>query len=671
MVLKAITSSTSSSSPAGQFNVTTYGAKGDGMTLTDLSITNGLAVVTSATYQFTTADEGKMFAFTGVGTAGVVLPAHIVSTVGGAATLSQTAHATKTGNGVGTFGTDDSAAIQAAITAASVTPLVAGGVVQLNAGIYVVASSLQLFTRVSFQGISIAVSILKWISEASMDNPVLDATIGAAAATPFTDCHYRDFTIDCIAAFVTAYTTSSKGLSAPYQLRGSCDRLYIHDTPATGLAVDYALQNSVTGCIIVNAGRLNNGTTNAGGNGIGNATGGGATNENWYTAGNFIFNAKRFGIFWETQSGSVNPGSTARTIGNYIELGTASSSFGIGDCGLRNSIVANNTVVGNATGADGIVCRTGTVAGSSPGGQGIFIGNTIIACTNGITISYGTTPSSEICKYIIANNRIQTSVAAGIAIVSNAAAALDTLLIEGNNVSLSGTAGLSMTGAGGFKDVSIKNNQFQNNALTTATASLKAGISITSPITRLRMVGNDCFDNQGSQTQAYGLIVDTVAVTGALIQSNDFSNNLTGSISLTNGGTIAGTLLNNLGYNSVGRVTAQTAAAASIATITVPASDSSYRVSANVLVTASTTHSFTITCAYTDEGNTARTLTFPVSQLAGTIITAITNVTGAGPYEGVPLHIRCKAGTTITIATTGTFTSVTYNAEAYIEQLMT
>ncbi len=545
-------SSSSSSSQAGVFNVTTYGAKGDGMTLTDLSITNGLAVVTSASYQFQQSDVGKMFAFTGVGTAGVVLPAHIVSVAAGAATLSAVAHATKTGNGVGTFGTDDSAAIQSAFTAASVTPLVAGGVVQLNAGIYIVASSIQMFTRVSLQGISIAVSILKWISEASMDNPVLDGTIGAAAATPFTDCHYRDFTIDCIAAFVTAYTTSSKGLSAPYQLRGSCNRLYIHDTPATGLAVDYAIENSVTGCMIVNAGRLNNGTTNAGGNGIGNATGGGSTNENWYTAGNFILNAKRYGIFWETQSGSVNPGSTARTIGNYIELGTVANSFGIGDCGLRNSIVVGNTVVGNATSGDGIVCRTGTVAGSSPGGQGIFSNNTIIACNNGITISYGTTPSSEINKYIVANNRIQTSVAAGISIVSNASAVFDTILIEGNNVSLSGTAGLSMTGAGGFKDVSIKNNQFQNNALTTVTASLKAGISITSPITRLRMVGNDCFDNQGVQTQAFGLIVDTVAVTGANIQANDFSNNLTGTISMTSGGTIAGQLINNKGYNPVG-----------------------------------------------------------------------------------------------------------------------
>lgn len=119
-----------------------------------------------------------------------------------------------------------------------------------------------------------------------------------------------------------------------------------------------------------------------------------------------------------------------------------------------------------------------------------------------------------------------------------------------------------------------------------------------------------------------------------------------------------------------GRSTAQTAAVASVATYTVGASDASFYVSANVLVTASVTNSFTVTVAYTDEGNTARTLTLNFSQITGTFLTAITNVQGTGAYEGIPLHIRCKAATSITIATTGTFTSVTYNVEGLISQLM-
>lgn len=117
------------------------------------------------------------------------------------------------------------------------------------------------------------------------------------------------------------------------------------------------------------------------------------------------------------------------------------------------------------------------------------------------------------------------------------------------------------------------------------------------------------------------------------------------------------------------RSVAQTAAVASVATQTVGSADASYLISSNVLVTASVTHSFTVTVAYTDEGNTARTLTLSFSQLTGTFLTAITNVQGTGAYEGIPLHIRCKSATTITMATVGTFTSVTYNVEGAIAQI--
>jgi len=112
-----------------------------------------------------------------------------------------------------------------------------------------------------------------------------------------------------------------------------------------------------------------------------------------------------------------------------------------------------------------------------------------------------------------------------------------------------------------------------------------------------------------------------------------------------------------------------TAAVASVSTYTVGAADGSFEVSANVLVTTSTVHNFTVECAYTDEGNTARVLTLQFSVLAGTLATAIANAAGAVPYEGVPLHIRCKASTVITISTqaAGTYTGVTYNVEGIIK----
>lgn len=121
---------------------------------------------------------------------------------------------------------------------------------------------------------------------------------------------------------------------------------------------------------------------------------------------------------------------------------------------------------------------------------------------------------------------------------------------------------------------------------------------------------------------------------------------------------------------AVGRATAQAAANASVVTFTVGAADGSFDVVSNVLVTTSTLHNFTVTVAYTDEGNTSRVLTLQFSNLAGTFLTAIANAAGAVPYEGVAVSIRCKAATTITIASAagGTYTTVAYNIEGFITQ---
>lgn len=117
------------------------------------------------------------------------------------------------------------------------------------------------------------------------------------------------------------------------------------------------------------------------------------------------------------------------------------------------------------------------------------------------------------------------------------------------------------------------------------------------------------------------------------------------------------------------RVTAQSAANASISTYTVGASDGSFCVSANMNVTAATSLATTLTCTYTDESNTARSMIFPIQQLSGSFIAAGA-ITGTGPWETPTIHIRCKAATAITILTSaGTFTGVTYTAEGIISQI--
>lgn len=181
----------------------------------------------------------------------------------------------------------------------------------------------------------------------------------------------------------------------------------------------------------------------------------------------------------------------------------------------------------------------------------------------------------------------------------------------------------------------------------------------------LQIPGTKVVSIGATSAATIGVSADTTAGVLTLTAPSVGSFSLAGGvISSYNGITTAGNGVATV--QAAGRATAQVAANASVSTYTVGASDASFLVFGNVLVTTATAHSFSMTCAYTDEGNTSRTVTLGFFQLTGgTVITLITNVTGATPYESIPFPIRCKANTAITFATAGTFTTVVYNAEGF------
>ena len=192
------------------------------------------------------------------------------------------------------------------------------------------------------------------------------------------------------------------------------------------------------------------------------------------------------------------------------------------------------------------------------------------------------------------------------------------------------------------------------NAPTIATT---AGPEFITTASTVEISGAPINGNQITITNPWALLIDGGNISTA------------GKIGVYNGVTTAGWGVP--GIEGAGRVTGQTAANASVATYTVGAADGSFYVSANVLVTTSSAESFTATVSYTDEGNTARVVTFNFSNLGGTIGSSIAFANGAVPYEGIPIHIRAKASTAITIKTAagGTYTGCTYNAEGLITQM--
>ncbi len=241
--------------------------------------------------------------------------------------------------------------------------------------------------------------------------------------------------------------------------------------------------------------------------------------------------------------------------------------------------------------------------------------------------------------------------------------------VAGTTGTFSGDITSTSASAGVNKNVYVQNTS--NTAGSDATLFAEvAGGSAGDPSVRLRVVGLISWTMGVDNSDVGKFKIGHNAAVGTNTDLTiDASSNvsLAGPVILYNNIATAGNGLASI--QGAGRATAQVGANASVATYTVGAADASFIVSANVLVTTATTHNFTVTCAYTDEGNTARTATFNFQTVAGVIGTAITNVGGAVPYASLPVHIRAKAATAITIATTGTFTTVTYNVEGVIQKV--
>lgn len=117
-------------------NIKDYGAKGDGKYTADAAITSGHATLTSASNPWTAADVGKTIGVYAAGSASAILLTTIQAVNNaGNITLAANAVTTQTAT-IAVWGTDDTAAINTAIAAA--TP---GQAVYFPAGYYVLAGS--------------------------------------------------------------------------------------------------------------------------------------------------------------------------------------------------------------------------------------------------------------------------------------------------------------------------------------------------------------------------------------------------------------------------------------------------------------------------------------------------------------------------------------------------
>lgn len=121
-----------------RISVKDFGAKGDGINRFDGAITSGTATLTSASGTFSSADIGKPIVVSGAGPAGLPLVTTIAS-INSATSVVLSANASTTVSSASyVYGTDDTAAINASVSAVSLM----GGMIYFPRGTYMETSTI-------------------------------------------------------------------------------------------------------------------------------------------------------------------------------------------------------------------------------------------------------------------------------------------------------------------------------------------------------------------------------------------------------------------------------------------------------------------------------------------------------------------------------------------------
>lgn len=321
---------------------------------------------------------------------------------------------------------------------------------------------------------------------------------------PMDDVKFADFEIDGINQTMPAagYTPiKGKGAFIEYMRRLTVENLYIHDTAATGLGIDF-ITGTIRNVWAVRCGRLNNGR-GAGGSGIG--IGVGRLDADWeplsiigcHTEGN-----GRFGIFLETQDTGILPGGI--TITACTSIG---NKDGIGECGTTGAIISHNHVRNNTR--SGIAVDTGTMDQTVPGHYALLSENDISGNDVGIILQARGVDESIVGTRIVGNH-IWGNADDGIQGLSTAYSegtmpVVKDLRVEGNDIHGNGGAGLHFNRSGSshpaWSRVLIAGNRFWSNGAA-AINGRDCGVRITVNTDRLVLEGNHTWDEGTTQPRS-------------------------------------------------------------------------------------------------------------------------------------------------------------------------
>lgn len=594
---------------------------------------------------------------TGSGVTLTISPAatySISSVSGGNAVLSGSPSATIS-SGTGTWGTDDTSAFQAAVNAASTG---GGGTLVMPNGRCGISGTIQWANEVSMygQGYGPGQSSLVWISTSDMDlgmiysnNTVTSCSVAQAAL--FSDSSFHDFEIDAsLARQDSGYNVSGKGIQFACSTRVKVFHIYAHDTPATAIATDLAIDADTSHNLIWNSGRLSSG--GLGGNGIGSEAGPTLGN-NFTIIGNEIHCSKSYGILIGNNGTTVTDALPIVISGNNIygcnnsDLSQAAGGISVSSIGAS---VTGNAVQGDGTSSlfwQGIAVGPSDLAVEPSGTETVITGNSVYQAHIGIGWRYDTYtpgPNTIPAAPLICGNRVAHN-SFGILVAANASVVMNVVKICNNEVDHNTLEGIGFIGAGGFTSVDIDGNQIWDNGFS-ASGAARAGIYINAAITNLNVRGNTAFDD-GANVQAYGLSIDTGnTVSANNITSNDFARN---TVAATN---VVGTLTgSSTSFSAAG--SGATILGSATSTPQVPI------LTASLPICTDASKNLTSTCPTGSGSGAEQTISFQPG-----LLTAVTNTKGvfgkfvkASTVDNIiasAINFTCVGNPTITLYECGT-----------------
>lgn len=525
----------------GNFNVKDYGAKCNGVILTDITTTNGSPNISSTSSTFTSSMVGYPIVISsGSNNLLTIARGTITSVSGNTAVMSANATANATANARATFGFDDTSAIQSSINAANPVDSCTSsctwqyrtnGTVVLPQGICMVTSPLLIRTNVSFNGQGDFSSTLKWASTHAMGTGYEGLFVGLNAngsTRIYTNNKFSNFELDDDAAFTITPIYISKCIDAIYVRNPKYTNLYWHGSPATCVGMDYVISGSVTDNLFKDNGHL--WANSGGGSHIDWQTSGGYGPESFAVESAVISNNIFIGTGGasavRTTDNSVSnvPSNVHRIIANNVIIWNSTTGKCLEDSGgIGVTIIGNHcyNIATQTTGYAAISVQYAT--------KGLIADNVIQGgWWDGIAVSnfVGASPA----QYSIRGNTVTGAIDSGIYVDEDSGNTLDTLNVTDNYVSGSGSAGVNITntGTGGtINNLTLSGNTLSNNGKTTGTDNNKSGILINTNVVGLIESNNYAFDNSTS-TQKYGqTIASGITVTNAAMNGNHFNNNTT------------------------------------------------------------------------------------------------------------------------------------------------